>query len=82
MRSKMARILLPCVAVALAWAGTARAGLLVAIGEDGSLPGQVIDLPSGSSTTLSGSYLNAPDFTFAGFGVNSTLGATQGELGG
>jgi hypothetical protein len=54
----------------------------VAVSEDGAAPVQVIDVASGSSPSLAGSYGSAPDFTFAGFGVSSTLGAAQGELGG
>jgi hypothetical protein len=82
MRSIALRILLLGIAVALSWAGNARAGsLAIELSEDGGPASIVAMQTSGGTLTLSGTYAAAPDFNFAGFSVTSNANLTTGTQG-
>src|ERR1700723_395960 len=82
MRLTPIKLLLPCVALALAWSGSARADMVISLAENGGTPVQVASGPSGTFLTISGTNAGAPEFTFAGFTVTPTMGASEGELQG
>ena len=81
MRSTPIKVLLPCLALALASSGTARGGLVLQAQED-SGPILTINMPgNGQTISLVGSYSQLPDFTFVGFGETSNSpGSTAGQL--
>jgi len=77
------RIFLPCIAVALAWGGSARAGnLSISIQEAGYAATTLATGSGGTIDVPSGVVAGAPDFSFSGFNVTSILGATEGTLAG
>jgi PEP-CTERM motif len=81
MRLTATRTLLASLALALAWAGGARAGSLSVSIQETGFTADVFTAPSGTSITLSGAYSNAaPDFFFPGFTASSTLGSSEGQL--
>ncbi len=94
MRSTTAKILLPCLALVLASAGTARAELAIKIFEGSNTPYEITG-PSGTSLNIDATstalWAAAPDISWngnatsnpsSGFGVTSTLNASQGQLEG
>ena len=83
MQSTPIKVLLPCLALALASSGTAIGGLVLQAQED-SGPILTISMPgNGQTISLVGSYSQLPDFTFVGFAETSNSpGSTAGQLGG
>jgi hypothetical protein len=79
------RLVLPCTALVLVWAGNARADLTVSIQEGANTPTIVstTDSPTGGIIALNGTFAGAPDFFFDGFTLTSTLtGPTPGNITG
>jgi PEP-CTERM motif len=76
------RILLPCIAVLMSFAGNAGADtLFLSIQEDNG-PVTVLST-TGTTINAMGSYSGVTDFSFAsGFSATATLGSTQGKLNG
>jgi hypothetical protein len=87
MQASTMKFFLPCLAVALAWAGNAKADLSMEVKEDGNTFQAVNLVASGGTFTADGVYssgvgVGAPDFNFSSFTVGSTLGASMGSLTG